>query len=188
MASTVDFTASRRSEAILPVNFPQPHVALVAHDEVMIRNLLKMLMQDEGYVVLSASDGQEALYLSRTYPGSIDLLITDVKVPRLDCTDLCSRVLEERPGIKVVVMLGTDMLGVGCPDGHSPLWPAPFSGQELKEKVRAISMAPVPPASYVYLVFSGRPSRGRGLTPSPSSGEASRPRSSMVPCPLSQSL
>jgi CheY-like chemotaxis protein len=180
MASPIAFTASRRSEASLPLNFPRPHVALIAHDEMIIRNLMKILMQDEGYVVLSAADGEEALYLSRAYPGSIDLLITDVKVPRLDCTDLCSRVLEERPGIRIVVMLDTDKQGLGCPGSYSPLLPLPFDGHELKEKIRAISMAPVPPASYVYLVFSGKPFRSRGLTLLPSSGEASRPHSSMV--------
>jgi CheY-like chemotaxis protein len=146
-----------------PVTFPSlltwghQMVTLVAYDEVMIRNLVTILMQDEGYFVLSASDGQEALELSRAYPGAIDLLITDVKMPRLTCTDLCSRLLEERPGIKVVVMLGTDMNGIVRPGIDSPLLPEPFDGETLKAKIRVILAAPPQPAPYVYMVFLGRP-------------------------------
>jgi YesN/AraC family two-component response regulator len=63
-------------------------------------------MQREGYFVLSAADGQEGLELSRKYPGTIDLVITDVQMPRLNGTDLCAHLLEDRPGIKVLVMSG----------------------------------------------------------------------------------
>ncbi len=60
------------------------HVTLVAYTDVMIRNLLTTMLQDEGYSVLSAADGQEALELSRLYPGEIDLLVTDVEMTRSD--------------------------------------------------------------------------------------------------------
>ena len=46
-------------------------VILVADDEPLIRNLVTLLMQHEGYFVLSAADGHEGLELSRKYPGSI---------------------------------------------------------------------------------------------------------------------
>ena len=128
-----------------------------AYDEVMIRNLLTILLQDEGYFVLSAPDGQEALELSRAYPGAIDLLVTDVKMPRLTCIDLCSCLLEERPGIKVVVMLGTDMNGIVSPGVDSPLLPKPFDGEILKAKIRAILAAPPRPAPDVHMVFLCRP-------------------------------
>ena len=85
---------------------PRQSVILVADDEVLIRNLVTLLMQREGYFVLSAADGQEGLELSRKYPGTIDLVITDVQMPRLNGTDLCAHLLEDRPGIKVLVMSG----------------------------------------------------------------------------------
>ena len=75
-------------------------VILVADDEVLIRNLVTLLMQQEGYLVLAAADGHEGLELSRKYPGKIDMLITDVQMPRLNGTDLCAHlwksVLESR--------------------------------------------------------------------------------------------
>ena len=84
-------------------------VILVADDEALIRNLVTLLLQHEGYFVLSAADGREGLELSRQYPGTIDLLITDVQMPRMNGTDLCGHLLEERPGIKVLVMSGADI-------------------------------------------------------------------------------
>jgi len=62
-------------------------VILVADDEALIRNLVTLLLQHVGYFVLSAADGHEVLELSRKYPGPIDLVITDVQMPRLNGTD-----------------------------------------------------------------------------------------------------
>ncbi len=132
------------------VNLPDIHslgvqqpVILVADDEVMIRNLVTILMQREGYFVLTAADGQEGLELSRKYPGAIDLVITDVQMPRLNGTDLCTHLLEERPGIKVIVMTGKDVSEIVSQNVNLPFLPKPFDGEELKAKVRAILAAPV---------------------------------------------
>ena len=71
-------------------------VILVADDEPLVRNLVTLLMQQEGYFVLSAADGDEGLELSRKYPGSIELVIADVQMPRLKGSELCAHLLEER--------------------------------------------------------------------------------------------
>ena len=78
-----------------PVDLPdiqllgaQQSVILVADDEALVRNLVTLLMQHDGHFVLSAADGHEGLELSRQYPGAIDLLITDVDMPRMNGTDL----------------------------------------------------------------------------------------------------
>ena len=113
-------------------------VILVADDAVLIRNLVTLLMQQEGYFVLSAADGHEGLELSRHYPGSIDLVITDVQMPRLNGTDLCAHLLEERPGIKVLLMSGADMSEIVRQNVDLPFLPKPFDGQTLKARVRAI--------------------------------------------------
>src|SRR5271169_5819438 len=104
-------------------------VILVADDAVLIRNLVTLLMQQEGYFVLSAADGHEGLELSRRYPGSIDLVITDVQMPRLNGTDLCAHLLEERPGIKVLLMSGADMREIVSQNIDLPFLPKPFNGQ-----------------------------------------------------------
>ena len=126
----------------LGVNQP---VILVADDEVLIRNLVTLLLQGEGYAVLSASDGQEALELSRKYPGTIDLVITDVEMPRLNGMDLCAHLLEERPGIKAIVMSGADMSEITRQNINLPFLPKPFDGEALLARVRTILGAPVQP-------------------------------------------
>ena len=118
-------------------------VILVADDEPLIRNLVTLLMQREGHFVLSAADGQEGLELSRKYAGLIDLLITDVNMPRMNGTDLRGHLMEERPGIKVLVMSGADMREIIGQNANLPFLPKPFDGQTLKAKVRAILAPPV---------------------------------------------
>jgi DNA-binding response OmpR family regulator len=118
-------------------------VILVADDEALIRNLVTLLLQHDGYFVLSAADGHEGLELSRKYPGAIDLLITDMEMPRMNGTDLCGHLMEERPGIKVLVMSGKDISEIIRQNANMPFLPKPFNGETLKAKVRAILAAAV---------------------------------------------
>ena len=114
-------------------------VILLADDEEAIRILVTPMLEEQGFVVLSASDGQQALELSRRHPGTIDLVITDVDMPRLKGTDLCPQLLKERPGIKVIVISGAAKSGII----NLPFLPRPFDGQALLARVRAILGAPV---------------------------------------------
>jgi len=135
---------------LLPADLPDVRllgvhqsVILVADDEPLIRNLVTLLMQREGHFVLSAADGQEGLELSRKYAGLIDLLITDVNMPRMNGTDLRGHLMEERPGIKVLMMSGADMREIVRHNANLPFLPKPFDGQTLKARVRAILTLPV---------------------------------------------
>jgi len=123
---------------------PETHhsVILVADDNVLVRNLVGLMTQHEGHVVLSAADGQEGLELSRKYIGSIDLLITDMEMPRMSGTDLCAHLLEERPGIKVLVMSGADLSGLASQDGTLSFLHKPFDGKAVRERVQTILAAP----------------------------------------------
>ncbi|MGO9967785.1 MAG: response regulator [Bryobacteraceae bacterium] len=120
-------------------------VVLVADDEALVRNLVTLLMQQDGHLVLSAADGHEGLELSRQYPGSIDLVITDAQMPRLNGADLCAHLLEERPGIKVLVMSGADMREIVSQNVNLPFLPKPFDGHTLRARVRAILAVPASP-------------------------------------------
>jgi DNA-binding response OmpR family regulator len=135
---------------IVRASSPVQAVILVADDEALIRNLVTLLLQQEGYFVLSAADGHEGLELSRQYPGSIDLVITDMEMPRLNGTDLCGHLLEERPGIKVLVMSGADMSEIVSQNAHLPFLPKPFDGRMLLTRVRALLGPPIqpPPGSH----------------------------------------
>lgn len=107
----------------------QPAI-LVVDDNEIICGLVRIFLQSEGYPVLSAADGRSALEFSRTYPGTIDLVITDVEMPWLRGTELVPYLLKERPGIKVIVMTGRQRTDIAF-----PLLPKPFDGKMLMTKV-----------------------------------------------------
>jgi DNA-binding response OmpR family regulator len=139
-------TAAARQPGDFPDLRPsEPHqpIILVADDEPLIRNLVTLLMQQDGYFVLSAADGHEGLELSRRYPGTIDLVITDVMMPRMNGTDLCGHLLEERPGIKILMMSGADMSEIVSQNANMPFLPKLFDGETLRTRVRTILAAPV---------------------------------------------
>jgi CheY-like chemotaxis protein len=79
-------------------------VILVAEDEILVRNVVRHILESDGHHVLAAADGAEALQLSRKYQGKIDLLITDIVMPKLDGLGLIREILEDRPNLRVVVM------------------------------------------------------------------------------------
>src|SRR5262245_58956235 len=96
----------RRGEALLMRPAASQPVILVAEDEPLVRNVVRAVLIDAGYQVLDAADGEQALELSRRYSGSIHMLLTDVKMPRMNGLDLSNHIIRERPGIKVLMMSG----------------------------------------------------------------------------------
>jgi DNA-binding response OmpR family regulator len=128
-----------------------------------------LLLQQDGYFVLSAADGHEGLELSRQYPGSIALVITDMMMPRLNGADLCAHLLAERPGIKVLVMSGADISEIVSQNVNLPFLPKPFDGQTLKARVRALLAAEITPNLPARLQIPARPAAAEKAKPA---GEA----------------
>lgn len=113
-------------------------VVLVADDDSQIRKLIIALLQEDGHQVLSAADGLEALEISRESPGPIDLVITDVEMPRLNGIELCTHLLEERLGIKLLVMSGAETSATVAEEAEFAFLPKPLDILALRAKVRAI--------------------------------------------------
>ena len=112
-------------------------VILVADDEVTLRNLVRTLLDEEGYEVLTAADGNEAIRLSRTHKGTIDLLLTDVDMPNGDGISAYRRIHDERANIKVLFMSGAVSESLEVLNGL-PLLPKPFVIAALSTKVREV--------------------------------------------------
>ncbi len=83
---------------------PDQTVILVVDDDATICHLARTVLQKEGYFILAAADGEEALLLSRSFPGTIHLLLSDVKMPRMNGLQLKEGLLAERPATKVLLM------------------------------------------------------------------------------------
>jgi two-component system cell cycle sensor histidine kinase/response regulator CckA len=79
---------------------------MVVEDEEMLRNLSCRFLESQGYVVLQASNGEEALSLYERHQGPIDLLLTDVGMPILDGGQLYCRLRVVQPDLKVLFMSG----------------------------------------------------------------------------------
>lgn len=82
-----------------------PAVILLAEDDDAIRSLAAEFLNQEGYVVLSAADGEGALAVWHEH-GPVDLLLTDVIMPRKTGTELAQELRELQPGVPVVFMSG----------------------------------------------------------------------------------
>jgi CheY-like chemotaxis protein len=83
-----------------------PTVILLAEDRDDVRLAIWNLLKASGFTVLAAGDGIAALEASRNYAGTIDLLLSDMDMPRMGGLELCQTIATERPGIKVLIMSG----------------------------------------------------------------------------------
>src|SRR6185503_5209130 len=79
---------------------------LLAEDEEAVRGLVREILVRLGYRVLVASDGIEALALSREFAEPIDLLLTDVVMPGMDGRELAERMRMTRPDTRILFMSG----------------------------------------------------------------------------------
>jgi two-component system, cell cycle sensor histidine kinase and response regulator CckA len=89
------------------VNHTSP-VVLLVDDELVVRSLAQSILTRAGYRVLNAVDGEHALEVSRGYSGLIDVLLTDVRMPKMDGLELSTHIVRERPGIKILFMSGKE--------------------------------------------------------------------------------
>jgi two-component system cell cycle sensor histidine kinase/response regulator CckA len=79
---------------------------LLVEDEAGIRSLIRKTLERFGYSVLEARDVLDAITISETHDGSIDLLLSDVIMPVMNGPDLAQRIVKRRPTIKVFYVSG----------------------------------------------------------------------------------
>src|SRR5207302_1265164 len=114
---------------------------LLAEDEPAVRAIAQQALERQGYTVLAAPSGADALALAAQYGATIHLLLTDVVMPGLSGRDLADRLTAQRPGIRVLYISGyTDNAIVR----HGMLEPGlaylqkPFRPDALVRKVREV--------------------------------------------------
>jgi PAS domain S-box-containing protein len=111
---------------------------LVAEDEDSLRESISKYLNERGYIVLKAADGQQALELADRYNGPIHLLLTDVIMPKMSGPELARR-LACRPGMVALFMSGyTDdaVINHGVLQAGTAFVQKPFSLSALGRKVR----------------------------------------------------
>lgn len=112
---------------------------LVVEDDPQVRQLAVRVLERGGYQVLQAGDGEEALgYFGASGP-KIDLVLTDVLMPRMGGKQLADRLRHERPELPVLFMSGHAQQLIASHGGlgeHETLLAKPFTPMELLNKVR----------------------------------------------------
>jgi two-component system cell cycle sensor histidine kinase/response regulator CckA len=111
-------------------------IVLVEDDE-QVRSVIRDILERAGLRVIEARDGHEALAACKSHPG-IDLVLSDVVMPRLGGAELARTLAVEAPGTKVIYMSGYPNRGV--PGGRSqdlgPVLQKPFTPGELLDWIR----------------------------------------------------
>ena len=121
----------------------EPHgkTVLVVDDEENVRGSIRQVLERNGFRVLLAGDGEEAMRVFRSSAGPIDLLLTDAVMPGVSGAELAERLCGRLPGLKVIYMSrqaeNPSRLG-GQVDGGAEILEKPFSPAQVATKVREI--------------------------------------------------
>src|SRR4026208_571170 len=126
---------------------PSSSTILLVDDEGSIQTLLTYPLERDGYTVVQARDGEEAL--RRFEEDNVDLVVLDVMLPRLDGLEVCKRLrAESNVPIIMLTARGEELdkvLGVDVEaDAYTP---KPFSIREFRSRVRALLRRAASPAA-----------------------------------------
>ncbi|MEA2691716.1 MAG: two-component system, cell cycle sensor histidine kinase and response regulator CckA [Acidobacteriota bacterium] len=111
---------------------------LLVEDEEEARTVLRQILAGKGYRVLAAASGDEALMVAGELREAIDLLLTDVTMPRMKGPELASRLLPGRPQMRVIYMSGYNEEPLLGGEGAPLCLQKPFSAQTLARAVRGV--------------------------------------------------
>jgi PAS domain S-box-containing protein len=118
-------------------DFRGTETILLVEDEEALRKLTRDLLINKGYKLLEAESPESAIQIARQYTGPIDLLLTDVVMPRMNGPDLARKLLATRPTLKIVYMSGyAGSKPSQVLDPHAVLLAKPFKTKLLLRKLR----------------------------------------------------
>jgi signal transduction histidine kinase len=125
-----------------PATLPRgSETILLVEDEEAVRELALEVLQGQGYTVLSARHGAEALLTAEQHAGPIQLVLTDVVMPGMSGVELSARLRALRSGMRVLFTSGYagDRVGHAAHSGTRPeLLQKPFSPEALARRVRQV--------------------------------------------------
>jgi PAS domain S-box-containing protein len=111
---------------------------LLVEDEDMVRTLSRAVLQEQGYTVLEARHGREAIGLPAQEIDNVELTVTDVVMPGMDGRDLAQHLLRRKPNMKVLYVSGyTDnaIIRSGLLEPGTAFLEKPFTPEVLARKV-----------------------------------------------------
>jgi CheY-like chemotaxis protein len=118
---------------------PARMTILVVDDEEPSRHVTARMLRDEGYNVIEAHSGHEALHRLRVLKD-VRLVLADIAMPLMNGLQLAEIVNQDFPGVGVVLMTGYASLlpKMGAWEGKFPLLMKPFTGEDLARQITAM--------------------------------------------------
>jgi PAS domain S-box-containing protein len=116
---------------------------LFAEDDKRVRDLVEGLLRNKGFHVLAAEDGQAAFELAQTHPGPISLLLSDVRMPRMDGPSLARAITQARPRTPTLLLSGFLASALQGKQDFDPKWhflEKPFSMDALVGKLAELNL------------------------------------------------
>jgi signal transduction histidine kinase/CheY-like chemotaxis protein len=139
--TTFSITLPVTAQELVPLAAPVPYrrspkgeTVLVVEDEEALRQVTKRIFTRNGYHVITAANGPQALDIARAHPGEIHLLVTDVVMPRMLGKEVADKMRAIKPGIEVLYMSGYArpvLASQGSLEPNVALVEKPFSEAEL---------------------------------------------------------
>ena len=118
---------------------------LVVEDEAAVRDLVCRTLAERGYTLLTATDGSDAIRLMANQPQPVDLLLTDVVMPKMSGRELAEKLQANWPDLKVLFTSGymdDAVVRHGILTAQVAFLPKPFSSKMLANKVREVLDGP----------------------------------------------
>ncbi len=111
---------------------------LLVEDEEVVRNFAARALKRQGYKVLEASTGVEALEVMEKHKGKIDIVVSDVVMPEMDGPTLLKELRKTNPDLKIIFVSGypNDAFKAALGDENFAFLPKPFSLPQLAAKVK----------------------------------------------------
>ena len=111
---------------------------MVVEDSSGVRQLMVDVLREAGHTVLEAGDGEEGLRTAETAPDSVDLVVTDVVMPRMRGPEMVALLRAGHPHLKVLYVSGhlsRGLEGIDVESADTHLLPKPFEPQDLLRRV-----------------------------------------------------
>ena len=150
---TLPVTAETPAPRLEPATYhraPTGETVLVVEDEAALRAVTERIFTRNGYHVMTAASGPEALRIARDHPGEIHLLVTDVVMPQMLGKEVADKMRAVKPGIQVLYMSGYARPVLTSQDRLDPgvvLVEKPFSEAGLLTKAGEVLNGHVPEAT-----------------------------------------
>jgi signal transduction histidine kinase/CheY-like chemotaxis protein len=143
----IDLPASAEAPVVQPraagslphASLARDRAVLLVEDEPMVRSLAARTLRSRGYEVVEAEDGQAGLQALESRAGGVDIVVSDVVMPRMTGTELAQTIADRWPNVPVLLMTGyaddMSLLGQRGPEAP-PLLSKPFTPSQLAREVQ----------------------------------------------------